>query len=181
MTLEEEISELVQTIRPLPECQHLIPLLEAFAEIYRQASRQYQFPMITAHGDYTPANMMITLANSLCVLDWEHSRTPDNPLLDVGAFSLSLLQRSAKRGVFQQKLNSQAPVYWFFREYSQQLQLPVFLSPTYYILRLISRILHSSPDDTIIYNALSTRIPLLQSALEYSVALGRQSQGAIFN
>jgi SAM-dependent methyltransferase/uncharacterized protein YbaR (Trm112 family) len=168
--LAQELEELRCALRRLSgrdSCEALLPI---FAEQYVQALQGISLPVVTEHGDYTPPNILVTPQGSLRVFDWEYSRERGNPLIDVGAFSLSLLRRAAVDGEYQAG-PAQGSVMTFFREYQRRIPIPLFLAPAYYVLRWLARIAMAPPEDELeAHLAFVTTVPLLAPALCFSLA-----------
>jgi hypothetical protein len=164
--LENEIVGLIESIRHLPQNQLLTPSVEKFGETYSQAFRGNSLPVVTEIGDYSPPNILITPQGHLSVLNWGMSRENGNPLFDVGAFSMALLQRS----LFEAP-TTPGTTEWFTTAYNHQLQIPVLLAPTYYLLRSIAATLNNAGNNTTAHNAaLITWTNLLATTLKYSLS-----------
>lgn len=167
LALEEEIVTLSEAVQRLPECQALAATLNTFTDQYIEAVRATPLPIITEHGDYTRPNIILSPTGELHVIDWEYSRESGNPLLDVGAFALSLLRR--KKELFTCDIEPNSPLYWFAQEYgNRNLYVPISVAPAYYLLRVVNRIMTSTLNESMTHHALLSWIPLLERALAYS-------------
>ena len=169
--LAAEIYSLSNTVQQLSEDQELHSNVERFCNQYIESLNSIQLPIVAEHGDYTPPNLIVTPRGKLNVIDWEFAREMGNPLLDVGAFSLSMLRRSARNGIFSTSKRSTDPSTWFTQEYIQARPIPYALAPTYYLLRIVKRISESANQSPEMYIGLSTWLPLLKPSLQYSFDL----------
>jgi ubiquinone/menaquinone biosynthesis C-methylase UbiE len=168
-SLRQEIATIISRVQDLPDCIDLNVQLKLFEKSYLELVSNTNIPIVTEHGDYSPPNIIVDSECKVHIIDWEHSRKHGNPLFDVGAFSLSLLRSSSKNGNFPLELQPRQPVTWFFQNYNDQFSIPVCLSPTYYLLRVISRIKTNSTNSPRVRFLLSNWSSLLKPALDFSL------------
>src|SRR5690606_19891366 len=98
---------------------------------------------------------------------WEFSREQGNPLMDVGAFCLSLLRTTSAQGSFPKVIRANSPLARFAQAYSRDWDLPIFLAPSYYLLRQLDRISSQEASEEVTQLMLSHWIPLLRPTLEF--------------
>jgi SAM-dependent methyltransferase len=168
-SLSQEISTIIKNTQSIPQCTNLLDHLVQFEKKYLEQVSNIKLPIVTEHGDYTPPNILVGPDHKLHLIDWEHSRERGNPMLDVGAFSLSLLRFSSDNGRFPEPINSRHPFFWFFQNYDNPFAIPVSLTPTYYLLRLIHRITRSNQKSPAASFVLFNWCALLPPALEFSI------------
>lgn len=176
-TLEQEIDEIMAVIRPLPGLDDCSELLDAYHQHYKNTLAKTKLPVVGEHGDYTPPNILVTTNGEIEVVDWEFSRTPGNPLLDVGGMGLSLLRRFADKQAVSAKVNLNDPAHHFFVTYLNHMPgyIPVHLAPAYYLLRLIARKARENSSAPENHLALGAWLPLLKPTLAWSIASARLS------
>lgn len=175
--LRHEMDALVAVVRPLPGIDDCDELLNQFHQLYIDSLTRARLPVVGEHGDFTPPNILVSTSGEIEAVDWEFSQNQGNPLLDVGALGLSLLRRSAKNRVFESETSPRDPVYRFFTSYLNNMPgyIPVYLSPAYYLLRLIARKVEQYDSETENHLALNTWLRLLRPALEYSIVSAKFS------
>jgi hypothetical protein len=145
--------------------------LAHFRRCYYSAASLAPWPIVAEHGDFTPTNILIEQTGQLHVLDWEYCCPQGNPLIDLGAFCLSMLRRTFN-GRATADARAAGLLDRFLTMYSPGSQLPVTLAPAYYILRWLARISNPRPGSEIqaLY-ASRTWVTLLQPAVTLGLAL----------
>lgn len=168
-SLEEEIKELEESVLCLTGTAQIAPNLEQYLSYYIQAIHTTPLPIVSEHGDYAPVNILISTEGHLSPIDWEYRRTRGNPLMDVGAFSLSLLRLGKSGHSLGKNSRLSPPLTWFHASYTAHFRIPVELAPVYYLLRRISLVATSPGDEAARYLVLSQWLSSLELALEYSM------------
>jgi ubiquinone/menaquinone biosynthesis C-methylase UbiE len=138
--LRKEIRALAQAAGETPPVAAAPELLPRFVKAYEEAIEGIFIPVVREHGDFTPPNILVNPSGALRLIDWEFSQSRGNPLLDAGAFGLSLLRRSTNNFSFSATTRSDAADL-FFETYLAKIRhnLPLHLAPGYYLLRLVAR------------------------------------------
>jgi hypothetical protein len=170
--LEEEIAVLCDNALCYGDNLIEPSLLAQFRRCYSSAVHAGSWPIVTEHGDFTPTNILVDRYGCLHVLDWEYSLAQGNPLIDVGAFCLSLLRRAAQHSLLPTDVDLGSRLAAFLSVYSPQPSLPAALSPAYYVLRWLARVSNPQPGNemTALY-ATRTWASLLQPTVAIGLAL----------
>ena len=164
--LRKEISEITNSVKVYPYCNELLDELMLFEQKYLQQIPTTKVPIVTEHGDFTPANIVVGANNKITPIDWEYTQDRGNPLLDIGAFALSLLRFSSHNGALPSKITPRNPFYWFIHHFDNQFGIPICLAPTYYLLRVINRFSGEELINPTSKYVFHTWMSLLQPALE---------------
>lgn len=137
--LEREIGRLAAVAALWPEMRGVQPQIDRYVDRYLGVLSRHLPCIVGEHGDFTPPNLMVGPEGRLIVLDWEYRRDEGHPMVDAGAFCLSLLRRTAVSGRF--KAGGPRSGYASFqRIYCSGGSLALELAPAYYILRWLERI-----------------------------------------
>lgn len=168
--LTEEIRTLTQFALSLPECQKFKAEICAFERVYLLQIMSYPISVVCEHGDFTPPNLILTPQRKIHAVDWEFFRESGNPLLDIGAFYLSLLRRSLNKGAFSKQPGQNKPLDWFKDRLRKEYSIPLSLTPSYYLLRFIKRFRDGNDNSPVVRHTLAEWSTLLNSVIEYSLS-----------
>jgi ubiquinone/menaquinone biosynthesis C-methylase UbiE/uncharacterized protein YbaR (Trm112 family) len=169
--LTDEIKRLVELVMLLPECEHLSPLLREYEAKYTKFADTIELSVVSEHGDFTPRNIIVVSHNELHIIDWDFAKEKGNPLMDIGGFYLSLIRRAPKRSAFSKQSNMNGPINWYVNKLSKRILVPFSIAPSYYLLRVIERILEQNDDSPITKRTLADLILLFGIAIEYSLSM----------
>ena len=147
--LEQEIEALCENVLCYGDNWIEPSVLAQFKRCYISCVHDGPWPIVGEHGDFTPTNILVDRGGQLHVLDWEYYRSKGNPLVDLGAFCLSLLRRTTLQSNMPAHIDLGSRIAAFLSVYSQPPSLPVALSPAYYVLRWLARVSSPHPGDEI--------------------------------
>ena len=167
--IESEMASLIEVVKRQGGCPDLCALLNEFEKIYLDRASSTSYPIVAEHGNLSSDHILITPAGNVQALDWEYASPAGNPLMDVGAFYLSLLPNAVMQDHHRPEFREEDPVAEFTRNYRESMDLPIDLSLTYYVLRGLKRDVGHSPvcpDNYLIYRSW---IRLLEPSLDYAL------------
>jgi len=168
--LFEEIHTLTQFALTLPECNEFKAQICAFERIYLGQIKTHSISVVSEHGDFTPPNIILTPQRKIHAVDWEFYQESGNPLLDIGAFYLSILRRSPNKDRFPKQSAHNKPLSWFQERVKKEYAFPLSITPSYYLLRFIKRFRDGNDDSPVVKHTLAEWSTLLHSVIEYSLS-----------
>jgi len=174
--IESEITALVKAVKKHTDHPQLLNSLDHFASKYLDHTAHNPIPIVAEHGDLTPDNIFITAEGKVEVIQWDYASSAGNPLMDAGAFYLSLFPISSLGNHLRLSQFTKGLIAKFSSAYRQSYDLPLELSPAYYVLRAFMRDVGFSPVNPKNYMVYKYWIRLLRTSLEYGVKLGPGNQ-----
>ena len=167
--IESEMNSLVEVVKKHTGHPELLELLDEFERMYLDRASITSYPIVAEHGNLSSDHVLITPAGEVKALNWEYASPAGNPLMDVGAFYLSLFSNPSvvdhQRPGFKDK-DSAAE---FSHNYRESMDLPIDLSLTYYVLRGLKRDVGHSPVCPENYLVYRSWTKLLVPSLDYAL------------
>jgi SAM-dependent methyltransferase len=169
--LADEIRWLTSSTAGLPGFEGMRQPLKQFERKYLSVLSSTELSVVSEHGDFRPLNLVVTPEAGLCPADWHFSTDRGVPFMDIGAFYLSLLRRTADGNGGKGAPDPDGPLGWFVQGLETQMQIPFGVTPVYYLLRVIQRIKDGHEAALFESTAYAELGELLQLALNHSLSL----------